>query len=98
MTSDTHETKTVRARIHGRVQGVSYRYWTVQQATKRGVHGWVRNRMDGTVEAVFHGDAQRIDDVLAACHDGPSLAAVDKIDTEPAEYDGPEEFTQEPTK
>jgi acylphosphatase len=51
--------KSVRLTIRGRVQGVSYRYWTVTEATARGLHGWVRNRRDGSVEAFVSGLARR---------------------------------------
>lgn len=77
-------TKTVLARIHGKVQGVWYRGWTVDQATARGLTGWVRNRTDGTVEAVFHGPADVVEDMLRACHDGPPAARVDRIEVEPS--------------
>ena len=49
-----HE-RIIRAIVLGRVQGVGYRNWTERQALARGLHGWVRNRRDGTVEAVFAG-------------------------------------------
>ena len=53
------EVRTVRVRIAGRVQGVGYRYWTERVAGELGLTGWVRNRRDGTVEAVFSGAAGR---------------------------------------
>ena len=53
------DTKAVNAVISGKVQGVWYRAWTVEQARKRGLAGWVRNRNDGTVEAVFAGPAEQ---------------------------------------
>lgn len=74
------DTKTVRLRIHGRVQGVFYRAWTVGEAEARGLSGWVRNRSDGTVEAVVSGRADKVDDLIAACRLGPPRAAVAAID------------------
>ena len=72
--------KTVRLRIRGRVQGVFYRAWTVGEAQARGLSGWVRNRSDGTVEAVVSGPADKVDDLIAACRSGPPRAAVTAID------------------
>jgi acylphosphatase len=71
--------RAVRVRISGRVQGVWYRAWTVEQAVARGLSGWVRNRADGSVEAVFVGDGSQVDAMLAACHQGPSAARVDDV-------------------
>ncbi|MEM6973833.1 MAG: acylphosphatase [Pseudomonadota bacterium] len=73
------ETKTVRAQISGRVQGVGYRAWTHGMAGRLGLSGWVRNEADGTVTAVFSGPAESVDTMLAACRDGPALARVDNI-------------------
>ena len=66
----------VRARIEGRVQGVWYRGWIVDQATARDLAGWVRNRRDGTVEALFAGPEATVRDMLALCHKGPPAARV----------------------
>lgn len=67
-------------RIHGRVQGVSYRYWTIQTATSLELTGWVRNRNNGTVEALVMGEESKLQKLIQACHDGPPMARVDKID------------------
>lgn len=72
-------TRTIAIRIRGRVQGVWYRGWTVQEATRRGLIGWVRNRIDGSVEALFHGPAAAVDDMIVACRRGPPAARVDDI-------------------
>jgi acylphosphatase len=61
----------VRVRIEGRVQGVGYRYWAEGAATALGLAGWVRNRRDGTVEALFAGPAGDVAQMLDRCHDGP---------------------------
>lgn len=68
--------KRVRAVISGRVQGVWFRAWTEEEARRRGLDGWVRNRRDGAVEAVFQGDATQVDDMLEACWRGPPHARV----------------------
>jgi len=89
--------KTVRAVISGEVQGVWYRGWTVDEATRRGLSGWVRNRRDGTVEAVFAGDPERVDDMLAACWQGPPAARVAEVRSEPATPPARGGFHQAPT-
>ena len=75
--------KTVRVRISGRVQGVWYRAWTEQRATAMGLAGWVRNRRDGDVEAVFSGASEIVDAMITECRNGPPSARVDAVATEP---------------
>lgn len=67
-------------RIRGRVQGVWYRAWTVEQAAGRDLRGWVRNRRDGSVEALFCGPASQVRDMIEACRRGPPAARVESID------------------
>ncbi|MDH5750166.1 MAG: acylphosphatase, partial [Rhodospirillales bacterium] len=71
--------RCVRVEIQGRVQGVWYRGWTVQEAGKRGLDGWVRNRRDGSVEAVFSGPSEDVAAMIAACRTGPPMARVEDI-------------------
>jgi acylphosphatase len=71
--------KSVRLTITGRVQGVSYRYWTVSEATARGLDGWVRNRRDGNVEAFLCGPAPSVDAMIAVCRQGPRAARVTDV-------------------
>lgn len=71
---------TVRLSITGRVQGVWYRGWTVDQAKALGLAGWVRNFTDGSVEALVNGPKDKVDILIAECHHGPALARVDNID------------------
>lgn len=71
--------RTVHVRIEGRVQGVGYRAWTEQVASELGLSGWVRNRRDGAVEAVFQGDPARVSDMLARCETGPPDARVSRV-------------------
>lgn len=65
--------------IRGRVQGVGYRFWTLQQAEKRGVSGHVRNRSDGTVEAALSGPADTVSALIEACRQGPRGARVEAV-------------------
>lgn len=74
------QTRTVRVRISGRVQGVWFRGWTAQTADALGLSGWVRNRRDGMVEAVFSGEEAMVDQMIAACHIGPAHADVEEVD------------------
>ena len=75
----SHET-TIRVVIAGRVQGVGYRHWTAGTARDLGLDGWVRNRRDGTVEALFRGPDDAIERMLTACRSGPGSARVDTIE------------------
>ena len=68
-------------RISGRVQGVGYRAWAERQAMVRGLEGWVRNRLDGSVEACVAGEPDWVEDFLGACRIGPRSAAVTEIAT-----------------
>jgi acylphosphatase len=65
--------------ITGRVQGVGYRAWVEHQARNHDLEGWVRNRRDGSVEALFAGPANIVSDMVARCRRGPSMARVDAI-------------------
>ena len=67
---------TVRVRIEGRVQGVGFRAWVELRAARHGLDGWVRNRRDGGVEAVFAGPAGAVDAMVAECHHGPRASTV----------------------
>lgn len=77
--------RAVLVRITGIVQGVGYRYWTEQQAKARGLSGWVRNRRDGSVEALIAGDGPMVDGMLAAFWQGPAASEVDGVVSELAE-------------
>src|SRR5215475_3647190 len=69
-----------RVVIRGRVQGVGYRAWTEYTALDLGLEGWVRNRRDGTVEALFAGPREVVEAMLKACREGPPGARVATID------------------
>jgi acylphosphatase len=72
--------------IRGRVQGIGYRAWTEYTALERGVQGWVRNRRDGSVEALFAGPAEMVAAMIEACRQGPPGARVDAIDQREADH------------
>lgn len=76
-----------RVVIRGRVQGVGYRAWTEYTALDLGLEGWVRNRRNGTVEALFAGPADVVAAMLDACRHGPPGARVDAIDEREATHD-----------
>ncbi|HEU0100255.1 MAG TPA: acylphosphatase [Allosphingosinicella sp.] len=78
-----------RVRIYGRVQGVFFRNWTMGRARSLGVRGWVRNRLDGSVELEAYGEAEAVDALVAACRDGPPAALVERIESEIVEGEGP---------
>ncbi len=71
--------------IRGRVQGVGYRAWVNDEAGRRNLDGWVRNRRDGSVEAVFSGSEDVVAAMIEACRRGPALARVDAIDERAAD-------------
>lgn len=97
MTADDERT-AVRVRIEGRVQGVFYRGWTVNEASRRGLQGWVRNRRDGTVEALFSGPKDAVEEMVAACSQGPSAARVTGVTTEVAAFPDRPGFRPLPTE
>ena len=67
------------------MQGVWYRAWTEKEASRRGLRGWVRNRTDGSVEAVFAGERTQVEAMLEACRIGPPAARVTDIDIQAME-------------
>ena len=83
-TAPGHERK-VQVTVTGRVQGVWYRAWTREEARDLGLDGWVRNRSDGSVEAVLAGGRDEIDTMLDLFREGPPLAVVDEVVWEPFE-------------
>lgn len=73
--------------IRGRVQGVGYRAWVEHQARSLRLQGWVRNRRDGSVEAVFEGAEDIVASMIATCRNGPASALVDDVVEEAAHAD-----------
>jgi acylphosphatase len=82
----------VRAVIRGRVQGVFFRAETRDRARSLGLSGWVRNVPDGSVEAVFEGERERIESILDWCRRGPGLAEVEDVDVDWEQPRGEEGF------
>lgn len=91
---------TVHVTISGRVQGVGYRAWTVDAARSLKLQGWVRNRTNGSVEAVFQGNGTRIHQMIEKCHQGPFMARVSDVSA--SDRKAPDEtyadFTSRPTQ
>jgi acylphosphatase len=76
-----------QVRVTGRVQGVGYRAWVEHQARNHDLEGWVRNRRDGSVEALFAGPQNLVTEMVARCRRGPSSARVENVTEEPAMAD-----------
>jgi acylphosphatase len=88
---------TVRVRIQRRVQGVGYRYWLERMAGDLGLSGWVRNRADGSVEAVLAGARADVEAMVARCQHGPRSAVVALVDVVDEPHDPPPGFDVLPT-
>lgn len=81
----------------GRVQGVSYRWWAVETARSLGITGWVRNRRDGSVEALAIGAVDAVDAFVEACRRGPSAARVEQVEQDAGEGEPVAGFEMRPT-
>jgi acylphosphatase len=90
--------KSVRLRITGNVQGVGYRIWATRVAAGLGLRGWVRNRSDGSVEALATGAPDAVGALIEACRQGPYGARVTAVAVFEAEDDGSRGFTALPTE
>ena len=77
------QTLTRHLHIHGQVQGVGYRWSMVTQAQRLGLAGWVRNRRDGTVEAIVAGPEPAVQDLIAWAQHGPPQAVGQRVDVRP---------------
>ena len=84
--------QTARLRIIGRVQGVGYRAWAIETAARLGLRGWVRNRRDGSVEALVIGDEDAVAAMIEACREGPFAARVSEVLVSDADDDGSSGF------
>jgi acylphosphatase len=80
MTDETNS--RLHATVSGRVQGVSFRYFVLEQAEYLDLHGWVRNRWDGSVEVTAEGSRQNLENLLQALREGPPMASVADVDFE----------------
>ena len=94
MQNPTKLSQQIRAHvlISGRVQGVGYRYATVETATQLELSGWVRNLPDGRVEAVFEGKHSVVEDMVRWCHEGPPAAMVKDVIVEYGDPEGLQGF------
>ena len=79
---------SIQVRIFGRVQGVGFRAWTEREARELRLRGWVRNRYDGSVEAVFEGPKPVVEKMLRMCWSGPWSARVSNLETKPTLFNG----------
>jgi len=93
----TPSERSVHLRITGLVQGVGYRAWALQIASRLGLRGWVRNRRDGSVEALVIGEGDAVDRMVEACREGPFGARVADISVSDAADDRSVGFTPKPT-
>ena len=82
-----------RVVVHGRVQGVFFRDSAQRRASEHGVAGWIRNRSDGTVEAVFEGEPEAVERLVRFCRDGPRGALVEHLEVFAEEPEGLTGFT-----
>ncbi|NDV11741.1 acylphosphatase [Crenobacter caeni] len=89
--------KACLLRIHGKVQGVYYRDTAVARARELGVAGWVRNRVDGTVEAWVEGEPSAVAGFVEWAHQGPLSARVDRVDASEVSAEAVEGFERKPT-
>jgi acylphosphatase len=76
----SHATRTVHIRVEGRVQGVGYRAFVEMMAAELCLSGWVRNRRDGSVEAVLQGPPEAVEAMLDLCRRGPAASRVDRVE------------------
>jgi acylphosphatase len=91
------EITSLKLRIEGFVQGVGYRAFAAGEARRLELDGWVRNRSDGTVEALVSGDTTKVEEFVAACMHGPAGARVQNVDLHNAEPPAERGFRQRPT-
>lgn len=89
--------RCVRVRIEGVVQGVGFRVWVERTAASLDLDGWVRNRRDGGVEAVFSGTSSAVEAMVARCHRGPGAASVSMVKVLDEASDVPQGFRVLPT-
>ena len=94
---EVEDITTLRVRIEGIVQGVGFRAFVLREARARRISGWVRNRLDGSVEALVSGPTKTIESLITACTKGPPGARVANIDLFRADPPNVPDFTLRPT-
>jgi len=92
MTASSRHVIARRTLVEGRVQGVAFRWATRDKALELGINGWVRNRMDGSVEVHLEGSEASLEPMLAWLHQGPNMARVRSVQTSAAETEGATDF------
>jgi acylphosphatase len=97
MAEEGGDTTALNIRIHGFVQAVNYRNFAIAEARRLGLDGWVRNRSDGTVEALASGPAKDVEAFIAACARGPKHARVKNVDLAKAEPPAEKGFNRRPS-
>ncbi|KAL6277653.1 hypothetical protein ACE6H2_021254 [Prunus campanulata] len=95
--SSSASSKTVRLVVKGRVQGVFYRNWTIENATQLGLKGWVRNRRDGSVETLLSGNPDAVQEMEQRCRRGPPSAVVTGFEVFPSTEDPGDGFERKQT-
>jgi acylphosphatase len=95
--SDETEITTLRLRIEGFVQAVGFRYFAMEEARKLGIYGWIRNRSDGSVEALASGSTKSVEAFVAVCMRGPPGARVKNVDLHPADPPAERGFHRRPS-
>jgi acylphosphatase len=95
--SDDDDLTTLRLRIEGFVQAVGYRNFAIEEAKKLGLDGWIRNRSDGTVEAIVSGGTKAVELFVQACMRGPTGSRVANIEMGPAEPPAEKGFRRRPS-
>jgi len=88
---------SLRMKIEGYVQAVGYRNFAIQEATRLGLDGWIRNRTDGTVEALISGDTQKVEQFIMACAKGPPGSRVSNFELHKAEPPAEKGFRRRPS-
>jgi len=95
--SDETEITTLRLRIEGFVQAVGYRNFAIEEARKLGLDGWIRNRSDGTVEALASGNTKTVEAFVSVCMRGPAGSRIKNIDLHQAEAPTERGFHRRPS-
>jgi len=88
---------TLRMRIEGYVQAVGYRNFAINEATRLGLDGWIRNRLDGTVEALVSGETTKVEQFILACAKGPPGSRVSNFELHKAEPPAEKGFRRRPS-
>ena len=95
--SEDDDLTTLRMKIEGSVQAVGYRHFAITEANRLGLDGWVRNRSDGTVEALISGDTKKVEQFIMACAKGPPGSRVNNFELHKAEPPAEKGFHRRPS-